>query len=735
MQDLEKFKNEMNLSGKNVYVGHRYVPKIFGDWDNTQIYEPLTIVTYEGNSFTSRQYVPTGVAINNEEYWVSTGNYNAQVELYRQEVSNVKKDIASKADSAYVNDIIEKNKQDSISLSSFGIDETGIEYVDDIFEQAITYAKLNGIKEIIGSRNATYKLMNPVNVPSNLVLNLNGAYINSDVDVEYTGSFEMKGTLESTLYPLNNDVLENTNSIELLDGLNIQKGDYVLITQSYVENTDSKYKHTRELLHVEEVVNNTMVLSQAITHNYLVENNATIQKAYPIVNSSVVDFNVNHGGTLKRTHSLLMELTDKCSAYNLSSLNGGGKGVEVIDSINFDISDVYVSDRTNVTAGHGYGVMVSSSGFGTVNKVRGYKTRHTVDLSKGAYHNNITDCFGFKNETATFSFHGQNCKYNIFDKCHSQGGLYGFAIGNSSFAYDEFNTISNSTASNATNTGFFTGIGSKSNKFISCIGYNSQNNFAVTSGSKTSLIGCESVNSTNKAVGINNHENITITDLKISGLNQRGLSIENSNKIQLSNITIEGENTEVSDSSLMIYNCKDLTANNILIDVNSVFGSLMVISTQSENINIDNAILKGTSPRYAFEIVGDSKNIKLTNSLINAEVGIDSVRLGVSSSDALTNIDINNSIIITPNSDTTKRAIRSWASRVRINNSELQGYSSFSKDDITIIRGNVIYGTLDIRATKGVVYTENVGVYNTVELGAHDGVNIIRINNIENFSE
>ena len=86
MQDLDKFKNEMNLSGKNVYVGHRYKPKMFGEWDNTQIYEPLSIVQYQGNSYTSRQYVPVGVEITNEEYWASTGNYNAQVEQYRQEV-------------------------------------------------------------------------------------------------------------------------------------------------------------------------------------------------------------------------------------------------------------------------------------------------------------------------------------------------------------------------------------------------------------------------------------------------------------------------------------------------------------------------------------------------------------------------------------------------------------------------------------------------------------------------
>ena len=93
MQDLEKFKNDVNASGQNVYVGHRYVPKHFGQWDNTQLYEPLSIVQYQGDSFTSRQYVPIGIEITNEEYWASTGNYNAQVEQYRQDVKNYHNDV------------------------------------------------------------------------------------------------------------------------------------------------------------------------------------------------------------------------------------------------------------------------------------------------------------------------------------------------------------------------------------------------------------------------------------------------------------------------------------------------------------------------------------------------------------------------------------------------------------------------------------------------------------------
>ena len=72
------------------YVGARYVP-LFADplqWSNTRTYEPLTIVVNQGNSYTSRQFVPTGIDISNEDFWALTGNYNAQVEQYRQEVKS-----------------------------------------------------------------------------------------------------------------------------------------------------------------------------------------------------------------------------------------------------------------------------------------------------------------------------------------------------------------------------------------------------------------------------------------------------------------------------------------------------------------------------------------------------------------------------------------------------------------------------------------------------------------------
>ena len=73
------------------YIGARYVPKFAdpAEWSNTKEYEPLTIVLNEGNSYTSRKFVPVGVDISNDDYWVLTGNYNSQIEAYRKEVQDV----------------------------------------------------------------------------------------------------------------------------------------------------------------------------------------------------------------------------------------------------------------------------------------------------------------------------------------------------------------------------------------------------------------------------------------------------------------------------------------------------------------------------------------------------------------------------------------------------------------------------------------------------------------------
>ena len=96
---------QQNYGSVREYIGARYVP-VFANpaqWDNGREYEPLTIVMNEGNSYTSTQYVPTGIDISNETYWALTGNYNAQVEAYRKEVQTLDDRITTNTDDIAAN--------------------------------------------------------------------------------------------------------------------------------------------------------------------------------------------------------------------------------------------------------------------------------------------------------------------------------------------------------------------------------------------------------------------------------------------------------------------------------------------------------------------------------------------------------------------------------------------------------------------------------------------------------
>lgn len=77
------------------FIGARYVPKFFdwngsAEWRTGVAYEALTIVTRNGNSYTSKIPVPSNIGApeSNPEYWVSTGIFNEQIERIRQLAEN-----------------------------------------------------------------------------------------------------------------------------------------------------------------------------------------------------------------------------------------------------------------------------------------------------------------------------------------------------------------------------------------------------------------------------------------------------------------------------------------------------------------------------------------------------------------------------------------------------------------------------------------------------------------------
>ena len=88
------------------YIGARYVPKFYensrgtADWVAGVIYEPLTIVMYNNNSYTSKKTVPASVGnpSANPSYWVATGSYNQQIADLSDRVDLVEADLSAAED-------------------------------------------------------------------------------------------------------------------------------------------------------------------------------------------------------------------------------------------------------------------------------------------------------------------------------------------------------------------------------------------------------------------------------------------------------------------------------------------------------------------------------------------------------------------------------------------------------------------------------------------------------------
>lgn len=89
------------IAGESMqYIGARYVPKFHRssvdpdsiEWDADIPYEPLTVVSYRGDSYTSRIPVPAtiGNPADNSHYWARTGQFNAAIAALQEEVAAIK---------------------------------------------------------------------------------------------------------------------------------------------------------------------------------------------------------------------------------------------------------------------------------------------------------------------------------------------------------------------------------------------------------------------------------------------------------------------------------------------------------------------------------------------------------------------------------------------------------------------------------------------------------------------
>lgn len=92
-------------------------------------------MTHLGNSFTSKVPVPANIDITNTDYWVNTGNYNAQVEAYRTETAQLKTDLNNET----------ANRKNA--------DKDNILWIGDSYSVNYNHKLPNGVRDMLNAKN------------------------------------------------------------------------------------------------------------------------------------------------------------------------------------------------------------------------------------------------------------------------------------------------------------------------------------------------------------------------------------------------------------------------------------------------------------------------------------------------------------------------------------------------------------------------------------------------------
>ena len=149
------------------YIGARYITKFADPIEHSpeKSYEPLTVVQYHGDSYVSKQFVPVGIAINDTNYWLHWADYNAQVDMYRQEVQRVADDVDALSGTVETLDTAVDgvvSDVETITTQIAGTSESGLKALieantESINSQAAQIAGTSdsGLKELI-SENTGY---------------------------------------------------------------------------------------------------------------------------------------------------------------------------------------------------------------------------------------------------------------------------------------------------------------------------------------------------------------------------------------------------------------------------------------------------------------------------------------------------------------------------------------------------------------------------------------------------
>lgn len=347
------------------YVGARYVPKFANpvEWQANTSYEAMVIVTYNNSSYTSKIPVPptVGNPAENPMYWALTGNYNAQVEQYRQETEKVSNNLTTEitnrenADTtlqSQINQIVAPGALGFVSFKMFGAVGDGVTNDYKAIKACCAFAETNK-KSIINTDGIYYVNGDTINLNASMYNTDNVTFILGENYLGYTPLFEF--THDNARDVKNVKLSEVFESrYELRDAY--AKKSFLLDTKiKYGMRTDGSDNSST----IVEPFYSTDKYTQIWYGSYEPDRIVDIlqiadsgEKGYSFVGGNVKQKNTNEKGI-----SFLKVARNNCIVRNINILcesNGRENGVIIVDNGNNVIIDnIYCGSKvTNKTWGY-----------------------------------------------------------------------------------------------------------------------------------------------------------------------------------------------------------------------------------------------------------------------------------------------------------------------------------------------------------------------------------------------
>lgn len=418
------------MEGYNTYIGMRYVPIIIGEWNNETKYEPLSIVLYQGNSYTSKTFVPAGVAPTNTKYWALTGNYNAQIEQYRQETVNAvetaneakttAESAETKADS--VTEAVSQNTA-KINAEVTAREDADAETLDTVKR---TFNKLNGIKIIcIGDSYGEGYAPSTGTVASNgwgqqlkTLLGLStGSYYESMISGAGASSQRNGGGYAQQLASLSASI-SNKDEIDwiiVMGGVNDIESTTSLLTQGFTDLAEEANNYPNAKILLGFIGNNRsddayfnkipalvkQYMQGAESNGFAYAHNIEFTLSNPALLDADKIHPVKQGNTDIAKNIFTCMLTGSCNVYHTGYANVTGSGTGTIKFVTHNDTTFLYLSALNASWSSGYPSIAGNNGAVKIGDV-GDKLPYLGNSSDTNYLCSVVAVIGYNDPSRKF---------------------------------------------------------------------------------------------------------------------------------------------------------------------------------------------------------------------------------------------------------------------------------------------------------------------------------------------